>query len=646
MSLRYTLAALALLLAAPLSSAQILFRADLTGANEVPPVTTTASGLATGVLDGSTLIVRGQFEGLESLYDINVGSHVHEGGPDENGPVIFALDPALTDNLRGGEWFGPENRFASITDEQIQALRAGNLYINVHSADNPGGEIRGQLLPAITLNEIRRDQPGADDDEYVELAGPAGASLDGYSLVILGDGGGSDRGVIEEIVELAGNSIPEDGYFLMGELTLATADLEVNLNLENSDSVTYLLVQGVPGTPGEDLDADNDGTLDTTPWSEVADAVGSVSTNEEDATYAEQLGFEDIGPNGTNPPAHLFRNRDDGVWRIGAFGLEGGFDTPGDANASTSLIQIVHSALGEDTDVVDVYLDGGLAVDDLAFRTATPFVLIPAARNVDIAITENDAASADDAFFTLSATLDGAPSYYAIASGVRDGEEGSEFDLRLYDNARRFSTTPGTVDVAFFHGTPDAPVIDVRTQGVAQAILFNDVAFGEYGDEIYQPTSAAMLGLEVSDMGGTPLAMFDVDFSGLADESVLVVASGYFNPEDGEPGFVLLTIETDGKAETFAVPQEGGPEAGELSLASVNPIRQSATVRFRTPVSGEASLTVFDALGRRVAGLARGPLAEGAHEAQWDTSGVAPGVYVLRLETDAGAITRMVTVVR
>ena len=90
---------------------------------------------------------------------------------------------------------------------------------------------------------------------------------------------------------------------------------------------------------------------------------------------------------------------------------------------------------------------------------------------------------------------------------------------------------------------------------------------------------------------------------------------------------------------------ESGPE-GALSLDIVNPVRGSATVRFELAEAGRATVALFDALGRRVAVLADGPVAAGAQTATLEAGRLATGVYVLRLQTEDAAISRTLTVVR
>ena len=108
----------------------------LTGAQEVPPVSTSASGRST-ISVASDRSVSGAVivTGMEPT-----AAHIHQGAMGANGPVILPLAKTapMTFSVPAG---------AKLTDAQYAALKQGNLYVNVHSAAHPGGEVRLQMAP-------------------------------------------------------------------------------------------------------------------------------------------------------------------------------------------------------------------------------------------------------------------------------------------------------------------------------------------------------------------------------------------------------------------------------------------------------------------------------------------------------------------
>ena len=84
-----------------------------------------------------------------------------------------------------------------------------------------------------------------------------------------------------------------------------------------------------------------------------------------------------------------------------------------------------------------------------------------------------------------------------------------------------------------------------------------------------------------------------------------------------------------------------------MSLAAgPNPARGAVRVTFALDMPGDATLDVFDVRGRRVARLLTGAQPAGTWTVVWDASGVAPGVYTVRLAAGTAATSRVVTVVR
>ena len=110
-------------------------KVSLTGAEEVPPAKTDGKGTGSfrvgedGTISGSVTT-----EGVKGTM-----AHIHQGAKGQNGPVIVPLTKS------GDTYTVPDGR--KLTPAQLEALKAGNLYVNVHSDRYKGGEVRAQLKP-------------------------------------------------------------------------------------------------------------------------------------------------------------------------------------------------------------------------------------------------------------------------------------------------------------------------------------------------------------------------------------------------------------------------------------------------------------------------------------------------------------------
>ncbi|MFK7734520.1 MAG: PEP-CTERM sorting domain-containing protein [Pirellulaceae bacterium] len=194
---------------------------------------------------------------------------------------------------------------------------------------------------ALFLNELRVDQPGADDDEYFELFSDTGMSLDGLSFISL-----QDNGTIDGAIDLTGFSIGANGFFLVGEndpLTNlgASPDFVTPISFENGENSAYFIVDGFTSSVGTDLDVDDDGVFDAAlPWTSILDGVAMIDDEDtilnggsEDINYGPVLGLDVVGPDGTFYPGHVYRLVDGtGDFAIGGFTV-GDNDTPGFSNA-------------------------------------------------------------------------------------------------------------------------------------------------------------------------------------------------------------------------------------------------------------------------------------------------------------------------
>jgi hypothetical protein len=125
----------ALAFASPSLAAMVNFKADLKASNEVPPGNSKATGQVTATYDTASkkLSWKGSYSGLSGPA---TAAHFHGPAPaGKNAGVMVPINP------HGPSFTGS----ATLNDAQANALMAGQIYVNVHTASNKAGEIRGQM---------------------------------------------------------------------------------------------------------------------------------------------------------------------------------------------------------------------------------------------------------------------------------------------------------------------------------------------------------------------------------------------------------------------------------------------------------------------------------------------------------------------
>ncbi len=204
--------------------------------------------------------------------------------------------------------------------------------------------------PDVLINELGISDTGTPDAEFFELFGAAGTSLDNTYLIgihALDSGGDTNRtGKVQFVLDLSANVIQADGFFV-GSTPEAnteysiTGDYAFADNTLINDSTTYALVYNPAGillAAGDDLDTNDDGTLDVTPWTDVVDTVAVTEAIGSEIFY---LGGSIIGPDGSFMPPGVYRCPDGGTFDPGNmlnFNPENG--TPDSTNAPLCTIAL------------------------------------------------------------------------------------------------------------------------------------------------------------------------------------------------------------------------------------------------------------------------------------------------------------------
>lgn len=261
----------------------------------------------------------------------------------------------------------------------------------------PAPTLAALSSPPPKLSEVRLDSPPPlTNAEYIEVAGLAGTSLDGLSIVVIGDDDDmlgpalGNSGAVEAAISLNGYAIPSDRAFLVhaSGIMLVQPDLVMPTNLEDADNLTVLLVRGAKVAEGDDLDVDDDGVLDAPPWIETIDGVSFVWNAPGSAsewTYATAQ----VGPLGGVFVFHARRCLDTDAWVHGqmSYASSGGSDSPGiwnppcagsvcfadpngDGSRDAADLSIVLQNWGNLGTTADLDNDGLVAAGDLSLLLA------------------------------------------------------------------------------------------------------------------------------------------------------------------------------------------------------------------------------------------------------------------------------------
>ena len=221
--------------------------------------------------------------------------------------------------------------------------------------------------------------------------------------------------------------------------------------------------------------------------------------------------------------------------------------------AQTARVQIIHNSADLAAAEVDIYVDGALALDDFAFRTATPFIDLPADSPIDIDVAPGNSTGVGDSIATFTFTLTSGETYIIAADGIVSPtgyNPPTAFNLEVYAMGREAATNPANTDLLVHHGSTDAPTVDIVEVGVGAGTIVNDLAYADYQGYLELPT--ANYELDIKDETGTvrvasyaaPLADLSLDGAAL-----VAVASGFLDPSvnsDGAPFGIWVALPAGG----------------------------------------------------------------------------------------------------
>jgi hypothetical protein len=206
----------------------------------------------------------------------------------------------------------------------------------------------------------------------------------------------------------------------------------------------------------------------------------------------------------------------------------------------TARVQVIHNSADAAAAVVDVWLNDQLAVDNFEFRTATPFIDVPAGIDFDVTIQPANSTDTTNGLARFTYNLMAGSTYVLVANGIvvpNGYNPATPFDIYVYDMGRESAMMTGNTDVLVFHGSTDAPVVDVVEVLAGAGTIVNDLDYSDFAGYLELPT--ADYSLQIRDQSGTTtVAQFAAPLAtlGLTDYALTVVASGFLNPANNNNG--------------------------------------------------------------------------------------------------------------
>lgn len=293
-------------------------------------------------------------------------------------------------------------------------------------------------------------------------------------------------------------------------------------------------------------------------------------------------------------------------------------------------VQIVHNSASP---TVDVYVDGALAVPGFEYRTATGVLSLPLEFTVGIA------PAGADVIAEFPFTLEDGGEYVVVATGLL-GNEDTPFTLAAAGTT--FGASDGNVGLNVYHGSTDAPAVDILADG---GVLVPNLAYGEFSGYVEVPASDYTIG--IAPTGGDSIADFIAPLSGLGGGSAVVFASGFLSGDD--PAFGVFAALEDGTVL--------GLESGSLSTIEFandfklnpsypNPFNPNTTISFEVNKYSDIAVNIYDLNGKVVENLFSGFKSAGNYSIDWKANNLPSGVYFVNVNTESFTATQKITLLK
>jgi len=314
---------------------------------------------------------------------------------------------------------------------------------------------------------------------------------------------------------------------------------------------------------------------------------------------------------------------------------------------STARVQVIHNSADAAAQTVDVWLNNTLLLDNFQFRTASPFIDAPAGVDFDITIQPSGSTDTTNGLARFTYNLTGGHKYMLVANGIvvpTGYNPATPFNIYVKDLAREAASTGANTDVLVFHGSTDAPVVDVVEVGVGAGTIVDNLGYGQFAGYLELPTADYVL--QVRDETGTVVvATYPAPLSslGLNGAAIGVIASGFLDPSvnNNGPAFGLYVALPAG-GDLIALSNTTGIKDSNFDETNLrlypNPAKDHVNVQFSLKKAGEVNLEIRNLSGAVIKNQSLGMMQTKENSLHVNVGDLPAGMYLLTLKSGNSSV--------
>ncbi len=319
----------------------------------------------------------------------------------------------------------------------------------------------------------------------------------------------------------------------------------------------------------------------------------------------------------------------------------------------TARVQVIHNSADAAAEMVDVWLDNTLLLDDFTFRTASPFIDAPAGEAFTISIKGSDSQNPDNPIWSQSYTLEENQTYVLIANGIvsPDGYNPAQpFDIYVYAMGREQASMMGQTDLLVFHGSTDAPTVDIVETGVGAGTVIDNLMYGDFNGYLELPTANYQLTIK-DESGMSTVAVYEAPLADLLLENtaLTIVASGFLAPENNQngPAFGLwVALPNGGELVPLSVitsTTETFLDAESFN-AYPNPTSDILNIDLTLAYDADVTIDIFNLTGSVVKSADMGRVTKSTTSTSINVNDLNTGLYFVRVAAGNQVVTKKIQV--